>query len=189
MSPQILHINSLEQNLNDIQEQDRTTWCWPIRLRRPGAGGGAAELPIKTSETAFLFLQHFIRKLRAGGGPASSSRNTFLSNTDNASVSLRKLLVESCNLHTVLDCPAAPSRRGRQDVVLFFTKGAPTARPGITSSTPAATWVRPTRSTTTISPTSCRSRNLRRFAAVVVHRRGQHRQEHLRSFSEESEWE
>jgi type I restriction-modification system DNA methylase subunit len=32
-------------------------------------------------------------------------KNTFLSNTDNASVSLRKQLVESCNLHTVLDCP------------------------------------------------------------------------------------
>ena len=34
-----------------------------------------------------------------------SSKNTFLSNTDNASVSLRKLLLETCNLHTVLDCP------------------------------------------------------------------------------------
>ena len=34
-----------------------------------------------------------------------TSKNTFLSNTDNASVSLRKLLLESCNLHTVLDLP------------------------------------------------------------------------------------
>ena len=66
--------------------------------------------PIKTSETAFLFLQHFIRKLRAGGRAGIVIKNTFLSNTDNASVSLRKLLLESSNLHTVLDCPAARSR-------------------------------------------------------------------------------
>ncbi len=32
-------------------------------------------------------------------------KNTFLSNGDNASVSLRRELLTSCNLHTVLDCP------------------------------------------------------------------------------------
>ena len=61
--------------------------------------------PIKTSETAFLFLQHFIRKLRAGGRAVIVVKNTFLSNTDNASVSLWKLILESCDLHTILDCP------------------------------------------------------------------------------------
>ena len=43
--------------------------------------------------------------LKAGGHGGVVIKNTFLSNTDNASVSLRKLLVETCNLHTVLDCP------------------------------------------------------------------------------------
>jgi hypothetical protein len=51
--------------------------------------------PIRTGETAFLFLQHFIKMLKAGGRGGVVIKNTFLSNTDNASVSLRKLLLES----------------------------------------------------------------------------------------------
>ena len=85
--------------------------------------------PIKTGETAFLFLQHFIKSLKAGGRAAIVIKNTFLSNTDNASVSLRKLLLESCNLHTVLDCPGGTFQgAGVKTVVLFFEKGAPTRR-------------------------------------------------------------
>jgi len=56
-------------------------------------------------------------------------KNTFLSNTDNASVSLRKLLLESCNLHTVLDCPGGTFQgAGVKTVVLFFEKGKPTRK-------------------------------------------------------------
>ena len=65
--------------------------------------------------------------LRAGGRGGVVIKNTFLSNTDNASVSLRKLLLESCNLHTVLDCPGGTFQgAGVKTVVLFFEKGAPT---------------------------------------------------------------
>jgi type I restriction enzyme M protein len=57
---------------------------------------------------------------------ASSSR-TFLSNTDNASVSLRKLLLELCDLHTILDCPGGTFQgAGVKTVVLFFTKSSAT---------------------------------------------------------------
>jgi type I restriction enzyme M protein len=77
----------------------------------------------------FLFLQHFIKSLKAGGRAAIVIKNTFLSNTDNASVSLRKLLLESCNLHTVLDCPGGTFQgAGVKTVVLFFEKGAPTRK-------------------------------------------------------------
>ena len=34
--------------------------------------------PIKTGETAFLFLQHFIKTLKAGGRAAIVIKNTFL---------------------------------------------------------------------------------------------------------------
>ncbi len=85
--------------------------------------------PIRTGETAFLFLQHFIKMLKAGGRAGVVIKNTFLSNTDNASVSLRKLLLESCNLHTVLDCPGGTFQgAGVKTVVLFFEKGAPTRK-------------------------------------------------------------
>ena len=52
-----------------------------------------------------------------------------LSNTDNASVPLRKQLLESCNLHTVLDLPGGTfTGAGVKTVVLFFQKGSPTRK-------------------------------------------------------------
>jgi type I restriction enzyme M protein len=43
--------------------------------------------------------------------------------------SLRKLLLESCYLHTVLDCPGGTFQgAGVKTVVLFFEKGAPTRK-------------------------------------------------------------
>ena len=85
--------------------------------------------PIKTGETAFLFLQHFIKILKAGGKAGVVIKNTFLSNTDNASVSLRKLLLENCNLHTVLDLPGGTfTGAGVKTVVLFFEKGNATTK-------------------------------------------------------------
>jgi type I restriction enzyme M protein len=85
--------------------------------------------PIKTGETAFLFLQHFIKSLKAGGRAAIVIKNTFLSNADNASVALRKELLEGCNLHSILDMPGGTFHgAGVKTVVLFFEKGAPTQK-------------------------------------------------------------
>ena len=126
-APNIIHTNTLTENLVDIQEKDR----YDIVLANPPFGGKERKevqqnFPIRTGETAFLFLQHFIKMLRAGGRGGVVIKNTFLSNTDNASVSLRKLLLESCNLHTVLDCPGGTFQgAGVKTVVLFFEKGAP----------------------------------------------------------------
>ena len=81
------------------------------------------------SACVLVFLQHFIKMLKAGGRGGVVIKNTFLSNSDNASVSLRKLLLESCNLHTVLDLPGGTFQgAGVKTVVLFFEKGAPTRR-------------------------------------------------------------
>ena len=129
-APNIIHTNTLAENISDIQEKDR----FDIILANPPFGGKERKevqqnFPIKTGETAFLFMQHFIKSLKAGGRAAVVIKNTFLSNTDNASVSLRKLLLESCNLHTVLDCPGGTFQgAGVKTVVLFFEKGAPTRK-------------------------------------------------------------
>ena len=129
-APNIIHTNTLTENLADIQEKDR----YHIVLANPPFGGKERpevqqNFPIRTGETAFLFLQHFIKILKAGGRGGVVIKNTFLSNTDNASVSLRKLLLESCNLHTVLDCPGGTFQgAGVKTVVLFFEKGAPTRK-------------------------------------------------------------
>ena len=127
-APNIIHTNTLAENLADIQEKDR----YDIVLANPPFGGKErAEVqqnfPIKTGETAFLFLQHFIKILKAGGKAGVVIKNTFLSNTDNASAALRKELLSNCNLHTVLDLPGGTfTGAGVKTVVLFFEKGKAT---------------------------------------------------------------
>jgi type I restriction enzyme M protein len=129
-APNIIHTNTLSENISDIQEKDR----FDVILANPPFGGKERKevqqnFPIKTGETAFLFLQHFIKSLKAGGRAAVVIKNTFLSNSDNASRALRQELLESCNLHTVLDCPGGTFLgAGVKTVVLFFEKGAPTRK-------------------------------------------------------------
>ena len=86
-APNIVHTNTLAENISDIQEKDR----YNVVLANPPFGGKErAEVqqnfPIKTGETAFLFLQHFIKIMKAGGRGGVVIKNTFLSNSDNASV-------------------------------------------------------------------------------------------------------
>ncbi len=127
-APNIIHTNTLSENIRDIQEKNR----YHVILANPPFGGKERKevqqnFDIKTSETAFLFMQHFLKSLKTGGRAAVVIKNTFLSNTDNASVALRQLLLESCNLHTVLDMPGGTFLgAGVKTVVLFFQKGEPT---------------------------------------------------------------
>lgn len=129
-APNILHTNTLSENLTDVQDKDR----YDIVLANPPFGGKErAEVqqnfPIKTGETASLFVQHFIKTLKAGGKAGIVIKNTFLSNTDNASINIRKLLLENCNLHTVLDLPGGTfTGAGVKTVVLFFEKGSATKK-------------------------------------------------------------
>ncbi len=128
-SPNIINTNTLTENLADVQEKDRFDYI----LANPPFGGRERRevqqnFTIKTSETAYLFLEHFIKYLRAGGEAGIVIKNTFLSNTDNASISLRRKLLEECNLHTVLDLPAGVFQAGVKTVVLFFRKGEPTRK-------------------------------------------------------------
>ena len=129
-APNIVHTNTLAENLADIQQKDRVD----VVLANPPFGGKErAEIqqnfPIKTSETAYLFLQHFIKIMETGGRCGVVIKNTFLTNTDNASVALRKQLLEECNLFAVLDLPGgAFLGTGVKTVVLFFEKGKPTEK-------------------------------------------------------------
>lgn len=129
-APNIIHTNTLTENIRDIQEKDR----YNVILANPPFGGKERKevqqnFDIKTGETASLFLQHFIKSLKAGGRAGIVIKNTFLSNADNASVSLRKHLLESCNLHTILDMPAGTFLgAGVKTVVLIFTKGEQTKK-------------------------------------------------------------
>jgi len=124
-APNVVHTNTLSENLQDIQPSNQHN----IILANPPFGGKERpevqqNFPIQTSETAYLFLQHFIKMLKPGGRAAIVIKNTFLSNSDAAP--MRKELLHTCNLHTILDCPSKVFTAGVKTVVLFFTKGEPT---------------------------------------------------------------
>jgi len=77
-APSIHHMNTLSENIADFQEKDR----FDIVLVNPPFGGKErAEVqqnfPIKTGETAFLFLQHFSKYLKPVAGQVSSSKTLF----------------------------------------------------------------------------------------------------------------
>src|ERR1019366_7494580 len=64
-APNIVHTNTLTENLADIQERDR----YDVVLANPPFGGKERpevqqNFPIRTGETAFLFLQHFIKIMK-----------------------------------------------------------------------------------------------------------------------------
>lgn len=129
-APNIQHTNTLAINLADVQDGDKYDY---ILANPPFGGKERTEIQqnftIKTGETAYLFMEHFIKHLRAGGRAGVVIKNTFLSNTDTASVALRRKLLEECNLFAVLDLPGGVfTGAGVKTVVLFFEKGVPTEK-------------------------------------------------------------
>lgn len=127
-APNITHGNTLTTNLATIEERDRKN----VILANPPFGGNERgevlqNFDIRTGETAYMFMQHFVKMLKAGGRAGIVIKNTFLSNGDASAV--RKMLLEECNLHTVLDLPSGVfTNAGVKTVVLFFTKGTPTEK-------------------------------------------------------------
>ena len=127
-APNIIRGNTLAENLSQIQESDRKN----VILANPPFGGAERgevkqNFDINTSETAYMFMQHFIKMLKTGGRAGIVIKNTFLSNGDAAA--LRTLLMQQCNLHTILDLPSGVFQgAGVKTVVLFFVKGTPTKK-------------------------------------------------------------
>ena len=127
-APNIVHCNTLAENMASIQQSDRKD----VILANPPFGGSergetSKNFKIRTSETAYMFMQYFVKMLKAGGRAGIVIKNTFLSNGD--ATALRKMLLEECNLHTILDLPSGVfTGAGVKTVVLFFTKGEPTKK-------------------------------------------------------------
>ena len=127
-APNIIRGNTLAENMAQVQEKDRKD----VILANPPFGASERgevlqNFDLRTSETAYMFMQHFIKMLKAGGRAGIVIKNTFLSNGD--AKELRKVLMEQCNLHTILDLPSGVFQgAGVKTVVLFFDKGTPTRK-------------------------------------------------------------
>jgi type I restriction enzyme M protein len=127
-APNYLRTDTLSERIADIEEKDR----FDIILANPPFGTNKNKqlqqnFPIKSSESAYMFMQHFIESLKGGGRAAVVIKNTFLSNADGASIALRRQLLQDCDLHSILDCPGGTFLgAGVKTVVLFFERGRET---------------------------------------------------------------
>jgi len=131
-SPNMEHANTLAEDTQDIKEKDRFDYI----LANPPFGGDERvevqrNFKIKTSETANMFMQHFMKRLKVGGEAAIVIKNTFLTNEPTGATGvIRRELLDNFNLHTILDLPGgvfrANSSTGVKTVVLFLKKGEPT---------------------------------------------------------------
>ncbi|MEI6851536.1 MAG: N-6 DNA methylase, partial [Bacteroidota bacterium] len=129
-SPNIFKINTLTQNIRDIQEKDR----YDIIVANPPFGGKEKSqiqqnFPIQSNATELLFLQHFMKNLKVGGKAAIIVPEGVLFQTNNAFAAVKKELLENFNLHTIVSLPAGvflPYSGVKTDIIFFERKGATT---------------------------------------------------------------
>ena len=126
-TPNLKLQDTLSENIANYQDADRVD----VIGTNPPFGADVEESTKKnfitrSSESAYLFMEHFIAKLKPNGRAAIIVKNTILSNTDTASVYLRRQLLEKCRLEWILDLPQKVFSAGVKAVVLFFHKGGPT---------------------------------------------------------------
>ena len=127
--PEVVRANPLGQDLTKIQERD----CFDVifanlPVKSKGRKALQEKFPVPSTKPAYLYLQHVMALLKTGGRAAVIIGAAFLTAADAATVSLRRLLLESCHLHTILECPPGVlSGREEKFAVLFFEKGRPTS--------------------------------------------------------------
>lgn len=106
--PKIYHMNSLEKNVRDYKEEDK----FDIILMNPPYGGSEKDAvknnfpaDLRSSETADLFMDVIMYRLKKNGRCAVIIPDGFLFGEDNAKVAIKAKLVNEFNLHTIIRMP------------------------------------------------------------------------------------
>ena len=106
--PKIYHMNSLEKNVRGYKESDR----FDIVLMNPPYGGAEKDAvknnfpaELRSSETADLFMNVIMYRLKKNGRAAVIIPDGFLFGTDNAKTAIKAKLLSEFNLHTVIRMP------------------------------------------------------------------------------------
>lgn len=125
--PNILHGNALEMNYKDIRKMEP----FDIILMNPPYGGSEKDsvkvnfpTELRSSETADLFMNVIMYRLKKNGRCAVIIPDGFLFGTDNAKFNIKKKLFSEFNVHTVVRMPHsvfAPYTSIRTNI-LFFDK-------------------------------------------------------------------
>ena len=108
--PKVFHDNTLLHDVLDYSEEDRVD---VILMNPPYGGSEKAEVKnhfpddLASSETADLFLSVIMYRLKQNGRAAVILPDGFLFGTDNAKVNIKKKLLRSFNLHTIIRLPGS----------------------------------------------------------------------------------
>ncbi|QKE72672.1 SAM-dependent DNA methyltransferase [Arthrobacter citreus] len=129
--PNIIHGNALETDYKDLRKMDP----FDVILMNPPYGGSEKEsvkvnfpMELRSSETADLFMNVIMYRLKKNGRAAVIIPEGFLFGTDNAKFNIKKKLFSEFNLHTVVRMPHsvfAPYTSIRTNI-LFFDNTEPT---------------------------------------------------------------
>lgn len=106
--PRIYHSNSLEKNVRDYKESDK----FDVILMNPPYGGSEKDavknnfpVELRSSETADLFMDVIMYRLKKNGRCAVIIPDGFLFGEDNAKVAIKTKLLDEFNLHTIIRMP------------------------------------------------------------------------------------
>lgn len=106
--PKVYHMNSLEKNVRDYKEEDK----FDIILMNPPYGGSEKDAvknnfpaDLRSSETADLFMDVIMYRLKKNGRCAVIIPDGFLFGEDNAKVAIKTKLINEFNLHTIVRMP------------------------------------------------------------------------------------
>jgi len=129
--PKIYHANSLEKNVRDYTDEDK----FDIILMNPPYGGSEKDAvknnfpaALRSSETADLFMNVIMYRLKKNGRCAVIIPDGFLFGTDNAKFAIKEKLFAEFNLHTIIRMPHdvfAPYTSITTNI-LFFDNTMPT---------------------------------------------------------------
>ncbi len=129
--PNILHDNALEIDYKDLRKMDP----FDVILMNPPYGGSEKDsvkvnfpTELRSSETADLFMNVIMYRLKKNGRCAVIIPDGFLFGTDNAKFNIKKKLFNEFNVHTVVRMPHsvfAPYTSIRTNI-LFFDNTKPT---------------------------------------------------------------
>ena len=129
--PNILHGNALEMDYKDMRKMEP----FDVILMNPPYGGSEKDsvksnfpTELRSSETADLFMNVIMYRLKKNGRCAVIIPDGFLFGTDNAKFNIKKKLFSEFNVHTVVRMPHsvfAPYTSIRTNI-LFFDNTEPT---------------------------------------------------------------
>jgi type I restriction enzyme M protein len=101
----------------------------PFGTKGANQAPGREDFVVQTSNKQLNFIQHVLTILKPGGRAAIVVPDNVLFVQEAGEIF--KVLMEDCDLHTVLRCPRgtfSPYTQGTMTNVIFFTKGRPTER-------------------------------------------------------------